>query len=118
MPLTTAMKNLMIERFRTEVTHVSLHSGDPGTTGANEISGGSPAYARKAENFAAAASGETATAADLTFDVPAATVAHVGYWTALTGGTFLGSDPVTNEVFAAQGQYVVKAGTKVSLTDV
>jgi len=26
---------------------LSLHSGDPGSTGANEISGGSPAYARK-----------------------------------------------------------------------
>lgn len=118
MPLTTAMKNLMVERFRTEVTHVSLHNGAPGTTGANEISGGSPAYARQAESFAAAANGETAFASDVTFDVPAITVMHVGYWTAVTAGTFLGSDPVTNEVFAAQGQYKVLAGTKVSLTDV
>lgn len=118
MPLTVAMKNLMAERFRTEVTHVSLHSGDPGGTGANEISGGSPAYARKAETFAAAVAGETEFATDVTFDVPAVTVAHVGYWTAVTAGTFLGSDPVTPEVFAAQGQYKVLAGTKVSLTDV
>jgi hypothetical protein len=32
----------------TEATHVSLHFDDPAGTGANEISGGTPAYARVA----------------------------------------------------------------------
>lgn len=32
----------------TEATHVSLHTGDPAGTGANEVTGGDPAYARVA----------------------------------------------------------------------
>ena len=100
------------------VTYMSLHSGDPGADGsANEISGGSPAYARKACTINAAASGSRALNADVTFDVPACTVAYVGYWTAVAG-TFIGSDPVTSEVFSAQGQYKVTAtGTTLSISD-
>lgn len=36
--------------------YISLHTGDPGTTGANEATGGSPAYARKLTTWAAGAS--------------------------------------------------------------
>ena len=124
MPLPNAAKHVALDALckgtapSTSISHVSLHNGDPGGTGANEISGGAPAYARLAVTFNAAASGESAIPADLTFDVPATTVMHVGYWSAVTAGTFLGSDPVTNEVFAAQGQYKVLAGSKINLTDV
>jgi hypothetical protein len=110
-----AAKNTMLDGLT--VTYMSLHTGDPSTTGANEVTGGSPAYARKACTFNAASSGSRALNADVTFDVPACTVAYVGYWSAVDG-TFLGSDQVTSEVFAAQGQYIVTAsGTTLSLTD-
>lgn len=100
-------------------SHASLHSAAPGDTGANEISGGSPAYARKAVTIGTSTSGgPRALSADVTFDVPAVTVAYVGFWTALTGGTFVGYHDVTDETFAAQGQYKLLAtGTSLSITD-
>src|SRR5215469_10582889 len=69
-------------------TYISLHSGDPGVTGANEISGGSPAYARVATTWGTAASGAM-TGSQVTINVPATvTVTYAGLWTAATGGTF------------------------------
>lgn len=69
--------------------YVSLHSGDPGDTGLNEVSGGS--YARQNATFSAAASGATANTNELTFsDMPAVTgVAYAGVWDAVTAGNFL-----------------------------
>lgn len=72
-----------------------------------EISGGAPAYARLAIAFNAPAEGamDDSTNGAL-FDVPAgAQVDAVGYHSASTAGTLLGLDGVTQEVFAAQGQY-------------
>ncbi len=51
-----AAKNAMLDALT--VDRLSLHNGVPGTDGlSNEISGGSPAYARKAAVYDAAASG-------------------------------------------------------------
>lgn len=85
---TTAAKNAMLDADLS--THLSLHT-DWSATGANEVTGGSPAYARQASTWSAASSAARALAATETFDVPAATtVRYVGRWTALTAGTFLG----------------------------
>ena len=85
---TTAAKNALLGADLS--THLSLHS-DWSATGANELTGGSPAYARKAATWAAASGAERALSATVAFDVPAgATVRYVGRWTALTAGTFLG----------------------------
>ena len=111
-----AAKNSMLDAL--SITHISLHDDDPSTTGANEVTGGDPAYARQAATINAAASSSRALNVDVTFDVPACTVKYVGYWSALTEGTFHGSDPVTNEIFAAQGEYkVLAAGTTLAIAD-
>jgi len=87
---------------------VSLHNNDPADNGANEISGGSPAYARKAITWNPAAAGSMDDSNVPVFDVPAATtVKYVGFWSLVTGGTFYGAAAVTNEVFAAQGTYTL-----------
>jgi hypothetical protein len=112
----TSAKNSMLGGITP--AQASLHSGDPGALGANnELSGGSPAYARKNVTFNAASSGSRALNADVTFDVSAgSTVAYVGYWA--SGPTFLGSDQVTSEAFAGQGTYTLTAsGTTLSLSD-
>lgn len=72
----------------------SLHTAYS-ITGANEVTGGSPSYARKNLTWAAAASGAKALAATLpVWDVPAGTdVAWVGLWDAVTSGNFLGMLP-------------------------
>lgn len=79
----------------------SLHTGDPGTTGANEVTGGSPAYARKtATGFPAAASG-AATNSQVVFDVPAGTYTHWARWKA---GVFYEGGPLpAAETYNGQG---------------
>jgi hypothetical protein len=64
---------------------VSAHTGFPGVTGANEVTGGAPAYARKAYTVAAASGGSRSASAAV-FDVPACTVSWLGFWNA---GNFL-----------------------------
>jgi hypothetical protein len=73
---------------------VSLHTGDPSTTGANEATGGSPAYARKAITWNAAASGARSASNQPVFDVPAGTYLYAGFFSASTGGTFWGYAPL------------------------
>lgn len=88
---TDAAKNNAVAAEGT--THLSLHTAYS-ATGANEATGGSPAYARQAASWASPASGSKSLSAALTFDVPAGTYKWAGRWTALTGGTFLGMQPL------------------------
>lgn len=120
MPWSTHSKNGMLNGLRNvawQKTGVwaSLHTASPGDTGINEVTGGSPAYARKQLTFAVAASGSMATTAPVVFDVPAGTVAWVGLWDAVSGGNFLGSHDVVDEVFAAQGTHTINTGSTLDL---
>lgn len=108
MPYSTDGKNAMLNALAALATRASLHSGDPGATGvANELVGGSPAYARKAISWGAAAVGNINLSGTAVFDVPAAgVVAYVGFWN--TAGTaYYGCAAVTPESFAAQGTYTL-----------
>lgn len=90
------------------VTHASLHTAAAGTTGANEATGGSPAYARKAITFTDGSADGSTVGSQVTFDVPAGTYVEIGFWTAATGGTFKGSVPLqSNAVLGGQGQVLV-----------
>lgn len=102
-------KNEMLDA--STITHAALFNGDP-SSGGTEITGGSPAYARQPITMVAAAAGAVSIIADATFDVPAAaTVNYIGYFTALTGGTLLAYDDVTQEVYGSQGQYILDSST-------
>lgn len=78
----------------------------------NELSGGSPAYARKVVTWGSAVAGTIRPTADLTFDVPAGKKVKgwVGY-SAVTAGTKYGGQALTEESFAAQGQYKLLAAS-------
>ena len=72
-------------------TLASLHTAFPGTTGANEVTGGAPAYAKKAITINATSGGIRSLNAAVVFDIPlGATVRWVGYWNV---GTFLCTAP-------------------------
>ena len=88
MSLTIAAKNTMLNALTVDTA--SLHTAFPGLTGANEVSGGSPAYARKAVTFGAAAGGSRALSAAVSFDVPATTVRWFGFW---VSGSYVGYAP-------------------------
>jgi hypothetical protein len=103
------------------ITHLSLHSADPGAGGANEVSGGG--YARIPVNAAdwdieAAIEGAELNN-DKQFVTPALQPIHsVGMWTALSGGTYLGGDTATGDTAAnGSGEFIVKAGSILRLLD-
>lgn len=94
---------------------LSLHTADPGTTGASELSGGSPAYARKQTTWGTA-SNAVLTGSAQTIDIPASrTIGWFGVWTAASGGTFVTGGPLRNagntanitESYTEQGQYAL-----------
>lgn len=109
MGFTAASRDTMLGQLDTLATHASLHTADPGTTGASEVTGGSPAYARKAITWAASSGGSKTLSATVTFDVPASTtITHCGTWSASSGGTFRGGGALSaSEVFGAQGTYTL-----------
>lgn len=112
MPYSATAKNYMLDQLGTVCVYASLHTATPGSTGASEVTGGSPAYARKALTWNSAATGSKTLSNTPTFDVPASTtVTHVGLWSAVTSGTYYGYIDVTDEVFAAQGTYQITSGT-------
>lgn len=115
MPISAAGKNLMLDALGASAVYVSLHTADPGATGVNEVTGGAPAYARKAITWSGASSGSKSASNQPVFDVPACSISYVGYWSAITGGTFYGSSTITTEVYAAAGQYTLTSDT-LSLT--
>jgi hypothetical protein len=97
MPFNDVAKNTMLDAIDESattngVTHIAIltSAADPGT-GTNstgtEATGGSPAYARQAVTWAAAASGTKSNSGALTFDVPAGTYAFFGLFNASTGNT-------------------------------
>lgn len=88
---TDAMKNAALDAMTALTTHVSLHDGFPGLTGANEIAGGAPAYARQSITWSGAAAADADSSNTPTFDVPAAAeVQYIGLWSAAVAGTFRG----------------------------
>lgn len=94
---------------------VSLHNGDPGTTGENIIAGGG----KKAATFGAASNKERVLQSDVTFDGlgAGADVTHFGVWEDNgNGGIFKWGRPLTGDQKAnASGEYTLLAsGTKLT----
>ena len=95
MPFNLTAKNVMLDALDesvTQITHVGvLAAGTAPGQGTNhagvEATGGSPAYARQAVTWGAAASEVKSNTGALTFDVPAGTYGYFAYFNALTGNT-------------------------------
>ena len=109
----TTARNVGVDAIAALATRWAAHTGDPGgaNSASNEVTGGSPAYARKAVAWNAASGGSATQNGDVTLDIPAGTtVAWLSLWN--TAGTvrYLKKD-VTDEVFGAQGTYVIKGTT-------
>ena len=102
--------------YVTANVYVSLHTADPGETGATEVTGG--AYARQGPTtFSAAASGASANTAQIDFtSMPAVTVTHVGLWDALTGTNFLWGGALTSSKALNSGDTFRIAATDLDVT--
>ena len=100
MPLIVAERNQMLSSEVARLLFMSLHTADPGTSGASEATGGSPAYARKPLTWGSPASGQVA------FDAPAGSYSYVGFWNqaATSGATFYGGAALaTAQTLSSQG---------------
>jgi hypothetical protein len=106
-----AMLDLLDESGTLPATHLSLHTADPGDTGASEVAGGS--YVREAITWAAASAGAKAINESPVFQVPAATtITHFGLWSAVSGGTFRGGGALpSSEAFGGPGTYTANSLT-------
>jgi len=107
------MKTALANAYKAAGPYGALFTADPGTAGTatGEVTGGSPAYARKSLTWGTAANGVVQSAATA-FDVPSgATVTFFGVTTAGTAGTADVQDSVavTSQTFSSQGTYTVTA---------
>ena len=96
--LPTSNENLAIAAAIVPTTtyYLSLHTASPGTTGANEVTGGS--YARQSIVFGAASGGVvTSNTAQNFTNMPIETggCTYFGIWSAPSGGTFEGGGTTT-----------------------
>lgn len=104
MPATLATREVAALAVSGIGNTISLHTGDPGSTGANEATGGTPAYARKTTTWSGGAADGVVTGTAVVFDVPAGTYTHFGVW---NGSTFVGGDPLSSSTGALPGQQTV-----------
>lgn len=102
------MKTALATTYGTTATWIGLATGDPGatTTPANEVTGGSPAYARKQTTWSAA---NPNVGSAVTIDSPAATISWIIVATAATVGTTNQRDnaDVADVTLSGQGTIVV-----------
>lgn len=89
--------------------YISLHTADPGTTGASEAADGN--YAREAGSFGVAASKTASSDATITFAsgtgwVGSETLTHVGVNDALTAGNFLMGGALDSSIAVTAGAEV------------
>ena len=115
MSLTPVGKQVMLEAFTADAAYASIHTAAPDGSGSAEVSGGLPAYARQSIPWGAFSVDSIASTTDVDFDIPPGTsITHLGYWTAATGGVFLGSRPLeAPETYAGQGIHTIPSGSLV-----
>lgn len=95
MPLSTADINSLLSTWATNAPFISAHTAYS-ATGANEVAGGS--YARVAVTWAGPSAASIAlSGTPYSINIPASTtVEYVGFWSAITSGTFAGMFPGGN----------------------
>lgn len=93
--------------------YLSLHTGSPGTTGANEGTDG-----RKAITFAASSSGSQASNDTQTWAsaVGGQTYSYFGIWSASTGGTFVRGGSLTSNITPGAGAQISVASGAITFT--
>lgn len=101
-----ATKTAVANYLETQFTYGAIFTTAPsGATPGTEVTGGSPAYARKPLTWTNGADGVTVATA--TFDIPVCSVFGTGLFDAVTAGNYKEGRTETEIVYAAQGQLTV-----------
>lgn len=98
-------RNTMVDAGVSDVEEVSLHDGDPGDDGDNEIEGGG--YSRQSVSFNDASGGSAEADDVVVFDVPGdgTEITHVTLWNEVN--EVLASGETTSETFSNPGTYTL-----------
>ena len=100
-------RNAIRDYGKTLITHIGLIDNTD-----TELTGGTPAYARKAVTWANDGTGTKRPNANIAFDVPTGTVkGWRGYSALATGTDYGGANFSAAETFAAQGTLTLLAAT-------
>lgn len=109
MALNDAGLNAMGDGLAAVVTHASIHTADPGTTGTSESSAG-----RQAVTISVSAAGVmTLTNVAFTGGASSGAVFSIGFWDASTAGNFYGDQAIEtgDTTFNAAGEFTVTSMT-------
>lgn len=105
-----ATRTQMATQYASLTPYMAVFSTVPsGGTPGTELTGGSPAYARKASNWGTAAN-SAVVASPAAFDIPSGAVtAGIGFFDAVAAGNFKDGAAITSQTFASQGTLTVTA---------
>jgi len=109
MPLNNAALDVGANAMAAVMQYLALHTADPGAGGSNPA-----ASARVASGWTAASGNGDLTTTNKAFTGGASNgpVMYVGFWSALTGGTFYGSQALTGDTqFNSAGEYTITSLT-------
>lgn len=101
--LVSSTKEDLALAYAAEVTHVAIHTADPGTTGTSELT----SVSRLPITWLPGSVDGVVQSDTLDFSVPAdTTVAYLGFWSQATGGEFKDAMQV-GVAFVSAGHYVI-----------
>lgn len=111
MPLNNTAMVVAANALRSAVTHMQLHSGDPGAAGTSNVTTAD----REAVTWSAAANDgdfDLDSAVNFTGVAASGAATYVSLWSSFTGGTHYGNFQLTGDQAAnAAGEYTVTALT-------
>ncbi len=101
MPLSPQFANELADHITGREMFLSLHTGNPGDTGASEMAA---ARISTVKLFSKSAAGISASAREISFDkLPAGEVSHIGLWDSAKAGRFLASTPLVAKRTVEEG---------------
>ena len=105
MALQETILNSALDTIAGRIDSVSLHTADPGTTGANELTGGG--YTRQTPAWGSATSAAVEVTTPISFNIAAGNeIQYVGFW---EGTTWMGSGALSEpEQFNNDGQLTIQ----------
>jgi hypothetical protein len=109
MPMNDAYLNVMAAAGKAAATHVAIHTAVPDlNTGTNQSTA-----PRKPAAWGTVAQGDFSNAGiQFTGGTPNGPATHVGFWSALTGGTFYGYAVLTgDQTFNSAGEFTLDAAS-------
>lgn len=104
------MRSALANAYGTNAPFAALYTTVPAASAGTEVTGGSPAYARKAATWGGAGATNTNSATIPAFDVPSGTtVAGAGFHSLVTAGNYMDGGSVPSQAFSSQGTYTLTA---------